>query len=152
MNTIIIICLIAGIAYLALFNKPKSHSTSELKMWFSSKLTEISENLEGDIIKDSNGEYPHSGKQSFEKQGTIIYLLLDKNYARFDISDKCSFGLSDILKTDGYKELDKQTRNLNLTLRLEENNVEGDEVETFDVLDEYIDDFPRYYTVTISGW
>ena len=30
--------------------------------------------------------------------------------------------------------------------------VEGDGVDTFDSLDEYIDDIPRYYTVTISGW
>ena len=68
MSTFIIILLIAGIAYLALFHKPKNHSEAELIKWFSSKLSDISINLEDDIEKDKKGEYTHSGKQSFDKR------------------------------------------------------------------------------------
>ena len=152
MSTFIIILLIAGIVYLALFHKPLNHSDSELKQWFGSKLSDIAAGLEDDIKKDEKGEYVHAGKQSFEKRGKITYVLHDKNYARFEVSDKNNISVQDIIETDGYKELDTKTRDLNLSIRLEEKNVEGDGVDTFGELDEYVDDIPRYYTVTISGW
>jgi hypothetical protein len=152
MSTFIIILLAAGIAYLAIFHKPQNHSEAELKKWFSSKLSDIADNLEGDIKKDEAGEYAHAGKQSFEKRGVINYVLRDKKHARFEVSDKNNISVKDIMDTDGYNKLERKTRELNLSIRLEEKNVEGDGVETFNELDEYIDDFPRYYTVTISGW
>ena len=152
MSTFVIILLIAGIAYLAIYHKPHNHSEAELKKWFSSKLSDIADNLEGDIKKDKDGEYAHAGKQSFEKHGAINYILRDKKNARFEISDKNNISVKDIMDTDGYNKLDAKARELNLSVRLEEKNVEGDGVDTFDELDEYIDDFPRYYTVTISGW
>ncbi len=152
MSTFVIILLVAGIAYLAIYHKPHNHSEAELNKWFSSKLSDIADNLEGDIKKDKDGEYAHAGKQSFEKRGAINYILRDKNYARFEISDKNNISVKDIMDTDGYNKLDAKARDLNLSIRLEEKYVEGDGVETFNELDEYIDDFPRYYTVTISGW
>ncbi len=152
MSTFIIILLVAGIVYLALFHKPSHHSEAELKKWFSTKLMEIAVGLESDIEKDKQGEYPHAGKQSFEKRGSITYLLRDKNNTRFDISDKNNLRSQDIIETVGYKTLQQKTDALNLVIRLDEKEVEGDGVNTFNELDEYIDDFPRYYTVTISGW
>jgi len=152
MSTFVIILLVAGIAYLAIYHKPHNHSEAELNKWFSSKLSDIADNLEGDIKKDKDGEYAHAGKQSFEKRGAINYILRDKNYARFEISDKNNISVKDIMDTDGYNKLDAKARDLNLSIRLEEKYVEGDGVETFNELDEYIDDFPRCYTVTISGW
>ena len=152
MSTLVIILLVAGIAYIAIYHKPHNHSEAELKKWFSSKLSDIADNLEGDFKKDKDGEYAHAGKQSFEKRDAIDYILRDKNYARFEISDKNNISMKDIMDTDGYNKLDAKARDLNLSIRLEEKYVEGDGVETFNELDEYIDDFPRYYTVTISGW
>jgi hypothetical protein len=152
MSTLVIILLAAGIAYLAIFHKPQNHTDAELKKWFSSKLSDIADRLEADIVKDKEGEYPHAGKQSFEKRGVITYILRDKNYARFDVSDKNDIGLREIKDTAGYSKLEAKTRDLGLSILLEEAEVEGDGVETFAELDEYIDDFPRYYTVTVSGW
>lgn len=152
MSTFIFILLVAGIAYLALFHRPQNYSETDLKKWFSSKLLNIAANLENDIEKDTRGEYPHAGKQSFDKRGMIVYLLLDKNYSRFDVSDKNAISLPDLMATAGYKKLEEKTRNLNLSMRLEEKEVSGDGVESFNELDEYTDDFPRYYTVTIGGW
>ena len=152
MSTFVIILLLAGIAYLAIFHKPHNHSDAELKKWFSSKLSEIADNLEADIKKDEDGEYAHAGRQTFEKRGAIDYVLRDKKYARFDVSDKNNISVKDVMDTDGYHKLSAKTRELNLSILLQERDVEGDGVETFNELDEYIDDFPRYYTVTISGW
>ena len=152
MSTFIIILLAAGIAYLAIFHKPQNHSEDELKKWYSSKLSDIADNLESDIRKDKEGEYAHTGRQSFEKRGLIDYILRDKNNERFEVSDKSSISAKGIMDTDGYNKLETKARELNLSIRLEEKNVKGDGVDTFDEIDEYIDDFPRYYTVTISGW
>jgi len=152
MSTFIIILIAAGIVYLALFHKPQQHSTAELKNWFSSRLSDIAAGLEADIEKDKQGEYPHAGRQSFESRGVINYVLRDKNLARFDISDKTALSVRDIMATDGYRALQSKVHSLGLSLLLEEKNVEGDGVNTFNEIDEYIDDFPRYYTVTVSGW
>ena len=152
MSTFIAILIVAGIAYIAISHKPQNHTDAELKKWFSSRLSAIANDLESDIEKDKDGEYAHPGKQSFKKQGAINYTLRDKKYARFDVSDKNDISVRDIMETDGYKKLEAKTRALNLSIRLEQKDVEGDGVETFNELDEYIDDYPRYYIVTISGW
>jgi hypothetical protein len=152
MSTFVFILLVVGVAYLAIFHKPSHHSEAELKKWFSAKLMEITAGLESDIEKDEAGEYPHAGKQSFAKRGSITYILRDKNNTRFDISDRNSLRSQDIMQTVGYKALEQKADTLNLVIRLDENAVEGDGVNSFNELDEYTDDFPRYYTVTISGW
>ena len=152
MSTYIFILIAVGIVYLAVFHKPEHYSEAELQKWFSTRLMAISSSLDDDIEKDKRGEYRHSGKQTFEKQGAITYVLFDKDYARFDISDKNNLNSQDIMETTGYKTLQQKSSSLGLEVFLQEKEVEGDDVETFDELDEYVDDFPRYYTVTISGW
>ena len=152
MNTILIILLICGIAYLALFHRPKQETPAELKQWFSDQMVKISEGLEKDIALDKQGHYPHSGKQSFEPKGRITYTLLDKNRSRFELSQFSELTRSDIESTQGYQQLKNKTEGLGLSIRLEEIEVEGDGVQTWNELDEYVDDYPRFYTVTISGW
>lgn len=152
MSTYIFILIAVGIVYLAVFHKPAHHSEAELQEWFSTRLMGISSSLDDDIEKDKRGEYRHSAKQSFEKQGAITYVLFDKDYTRFDISDKNDLNLQDIMETAGYKTLQQKSSSLGLEVFLQEKEVEGDDAETFDELDEYVDDFPRYYTVTVSGW
>ena len=152
MSTLILILVAASIAYLVLFHKPYRYTESDLKKWFSSKLIEISMNLEKDIEKDKKGEYVHAGLQTFDKRGAITYLLVDKHYARFDVSDTNSLSKVDILATVGYAALESKVNDLSLVIQLEEKDVEGDGVVSFDDMDEYIDDYPRYYVVTISGW
>jgi len=39
-----------------------------------------------------------------------------------------------------------------LSISLDEIEVEGDGVSTWNELDEYVDDIPRFYTITVSGW
>lgn len=152
MSTVIFILLAAGIAYLAIFHKPVNHSEADLQKWFSSRLERIAATIENDIDLDKRGEYPHAGIQSFDKRGSITYVLLDNKGARFDVSDKNSLSKQDIMSTTGYSKLEQKIQQLGLTMRLDEIEVEGDGVESFTQLDEYIFDYPRYYTVTVSGW
>ncbi len=152
MSTFVIIALAAGFIWLVFFHKPQLASDDDIRTWFSSKLSDIADRLERDIEKDKKGEYPHPGKQTFDKRGMIVYTLVDKDYARFDVSDKNAISVLDIMETEGYKKLDARVGELNLSIRLQEQEVEGDGVESFDELDEYTDDYPRYYTVTIGGW
>jgi hypothetical protein len=152
MNTIIIILLICGIAYLAFFKRPGQETKAELKRWFNDQLVTISDGLEKDIALDKRGHYPHSGKQSFEPKGSITYMLLDKNGSRFELSQFSELNSSDIESTRGYKQLKDKVDKLGLGIRLDEVDVDGDGVQTWNELDEYIDDYPRFYTVTIFGW
>jgi hypothetical protein len=152
MSTFIIILIVISIASLVIFHNPEKHSISELKNWFSKELSNIADNLDEDIDKDIRGEYPHEGAQTFNKRGMITYVIHDKHKSRFDISDKSALSSQDIMETDGYVKLLAKVRKLNLSIKLEEIDVEGDGVESFHELDEYTLDYPRYYTVTISGW
>jgi len=152
MNTFLIIALLCGIAVLALFHRPKHDSVAELKQWFSTQLTTVSENLENDIEQEKQGHYPHPGKQSFVSQGSITYTLLDKSLSRFELSQFSELTAGDIESTPGYALLRDKVGRLGLVMKLEEVEVEGDGVETWLELDEYVYDFPRYYAVTISGW
>ena len=83
-----------------LYHKPVNHTETELKNWFDSHLRQIAMKLETDIAKDKKGEYPHAGRQTFEKRGKITYVLLDKNHSRFDISDKNMLTTQDIMDLD----------------------------------------------------
>lgn len=152
MNTLIVILLVCGIAYLAFFHKAKDDSVPELKSWFSNQLLSISDNLEKDIELDRQGHYAHKGKQNFQPQGTITYTLLDKNLSRFELSQFSELTSADIESTPGYAQLSERAKQLGLDVRLDEVEVEGDGIETWHELDEYVYDFPRFYTVTVSGW
>jgi hypothetical protein len=152
MNSILIIILICGIAYLAIFHRPKQDTVAELKHWFSNQMVNISESLEKDIEMDKQGHYAHAGKQSFEPMGSITYTLLDKSLSRFELSQYSELTTEDIESTQGFAQLRDKAASLGLNISLDEVEVEGDGVETWHELDEYIYDFPRFYSITISGW
>jgi hypothetical protein len=152
MNTILIIVLICGIAALALYHRPEHDSVAELKTWFSGQLSAISADLTNDIERDKQGQYPHPGKASFKSRGSITYTLLDKNLSRFELSQFNELTADDVKSTAGYAQLKAAVDELGLKLKLEEVEVEGDGVDSWHELDEYVYDFPRFYTVTISGW
>jgi hypothetical protein len=152
MNTLIVILLICGIAYLAFVHKVKDDSVPELKSWFSNQLLSISDNLEKDIELDKQGHYAHPGRRSFKPRGSITYTLLDKNLSRFELSQFSELTPADIESTPGYQQLSDRATRLGLEIRLDEVEVEGDGVETWHELDEYVYDFPHFYTITVSGW
>jgi hypothetical protein len=152
MNTLLIIVLICGIALLVFYHRPEHASVAELKNWFSAQLAAIGAHLENDIERDKQGQYPHPGRPSYKAKGSITYTLLDKNLSRFELSQFSELTTRDIESTPGYAQLKDVVDSLGLRMKLEEVEVEGDGVETWFELDEYVYDFPRFYTITISGW
>jgi len=152
MNTVLIVVLICGIAYLAFFHRPKQDTVAELRHWISSQLIAISEKLEQDIALDKQGHYPHSGRHSLKPQGSITYTLLDKNLSRFELSQFNELTSGHIKSTPGYRTLAEKAAKMGLAVRLDEVEVEGDGVNTWYELDEYVYDIPRFYTVTVAGW
>jgi hypothetical protein len=152
MNTVLIIVLVCGIAYLAYSNRPKQETVAELKRWISSQLVNISEKLESDIALDMKGHYPHPGKHSLTPKGRITYTLLDKNLSRFELSQFSELTSEDIRSTPGYQTLVDTADRMGVEIRLDEVEVDGDGVSTWHELDEYVYDIPRFYTVTVSGW
>ena len=152
MTTLLVIALLCGIAILAFVHKPREETVPEIRQWFSAQLGEISKNLADDIEQDRRGHYPHSGRQSFEPRGSITYTLLDKSLSRFELSQFSELTSADIESTPGYATLRETVNSMGLELRLDEIEVEGDGASTWNELDEYVYDIPRYYTVTVSGW
>jgi hypothetical protein len=152
MNTVLIIVLICGIAYLAYFHRPKQDTVAELKHWVSGQLISISKKLENDIVLDQQGHYAHPGRQSFVPRGSITYTLLDKNLSRFELSQFSQLTSEHIRSTAGYQALENAAERMGLEVRLDEVEVEGDGVSSWYELDEYVYDIPRFYTVTVSGW
>jgi len=57
----------------------------------------------------------------------------------------------DIGSTQGYQQLKDKVEDLGLSIRLDGIEVEGDGVQTRIELDEFINDYPGFYTVTVSG-
>ena len=152
MSKIILFLLLAGFVYMVLFHKPRQHSTEELTNWFDQQLVKIANKLEQDIELEKAGHYPHQGAESFASKGEITYHLLDKHYGRFELSQHTELTAQDIRNTDGYRKLQSHADSLGLQLELAEVMVDGDGVDGFNELDEFIADIPRYYTVKISGW
>ncbi len=120
--------------------------------WIDSHLTQISQNIEADINKEKQGFYPHQGKTDYKSKGYIEYILQEKTGARLQVSQRSLLSLDDIKNTAAYKNLALKAEALQLQLSIKEKNIDGDEVQTYEELDEYIDDIERYFIVTISGW
>ena len=54
--------------------------------------------------------------------------------------------------THNYQRLKAITEASGYSIELKEINIDGDGVDTYEELDEYTDDFERYFVITISGW
>ena len=148
----IFILISTGIVYLVFFNKHAHVSAEDVTKWFSEQLTDISENLQHDILRDQQGKYPHSDSDSFEARGMITYTLIDKKQLRFDISEHNTITMLDIMSTNGYRLLDNKVNELDLSIRLKQHQIEDNEVDDKFSQDEYVFATRRYYTVTIGGW
>ena len=147
--------LISGLGILCLFGCSNSNDEQQrqnLLKWIEFHLTQISQQIEADINKEKQGFYPHHGKTDYKSKGYIEYILQEKTGARLLVSQRSLLSLDDIKNTDAYKNLALKAEVLQLQLFIKEKNIDGDEVETYEELDEYIDDIERYFVVTISGW
>jgi hypothetical protein len=110
-----------------------------------------------DIEKEKQGlfvhlENPIRDAASVRSLGYIQYELKDKNGKRMKLPRFSLVSLNSIKMTENYQKLKSIVEDASYTIELKEINIDGDGVETYMELDEYTDDFERYFIITISGW
>ncbi len=147
--------LIGSLSILCAFGCANSNDEQvrkDLLKWLDFHIAQISQQIESDIKKEKKGFYPHPGKTEYSSKGYIEYELKEKTGERLLVSQRSLLTLSDIKHTDSFKQLALKAQTLNLQLEIKEKNIDGDEVESYLELDEYIDDIERYFVITVSGW
>ena len=133
-------------------NSNDEQERKDLLKWLDFHIAQISQQIGSDINKEKKGFYPHPGKTGYSSKGYIKYELKEKTGQRLLVSERSLLTLNDIKQTESFKQLALQVKKLNLQLEITEKNIDGDEVESFEELDEYIDDIERYFIITVSGW
>jgi hypothetical protein len=133
-------------------NTNDEQERKDLLKWLDFHIAQISQQIESDIKKEKKGFYPHSGKTGYASKGYIEYELKEKTGKRLEISERSLLTLNDIKYTESFKQLALKVQTLNFQLEITEKNIDGDEVESYEELDEYIDDIERYFVITVSGW
>jgi hypothetical protein len=133
-------------------NSNDEQERKDLLKWLDFHIAQISQQIESDIKKEKKGFYPHSGKTGYSSKGYIEYELKEKTGKRLEISERSLLTLNDIKHTESFKQLALKVQTLNFQLEITEKNIDGDDVESYQELDEYIDDVERYFVITVSGW
>ena len=147
--------LMGSLSILCAFGCSNSNDEQERKdllKWLDFHIAQISQQIESDIQKEKKGFYPHSGKTVYSSKGCIEYELKEKTGQRLEISQRSLLTLNDIKQTESFRQLALKVQTLSLQLEITEKNIDGDEVESYEELDEYIDDIERYFVITVSGW
>lgn len=147
--------LVSSLGVLCLFgcsNSNEEQDRQDLLKWINYQLIEISMEIEADIKKEKRGFYPHAGKEDYQSKGYIDIVLREKTGKRLEISSHSLVTVTDIENTEGYQQLRVEASKLHATVSVKEVEIDGDEVETMEELDEYIDDVHHYIVITVSGW
>lgn len=148
--------LISGITgVLCLFGCTNNNPEQERKdilRWIDFHLAELSQQLDADIKSETQGFYPHAEKTDYQSKGYIRYLIKQKTGQRMELSSHSLVTVEDIKNTDGYRRLEARTTGSGYQIKIEQIDIDGDEVDTHDELDEHIDDVYHYFVVTVSGW
>jgi len=147
--------IIGSLGVLCLVDCSNSNDEQERKdllKWINHNLSQISQHIEADIEKDKQGFFVHEGKTDYQSKGAIDYVLKEKTGQRLEVSQHSLLALDDIKNTEGYQQLQTVTSALKISLTIQEKNIDGDEVDSYEELDEYIDDIERYFVIRVSGW
>lgn len=125
--------------------------------WINHSLTPVIEKVADDIEIEKQGFYPHpENTQALNERadslGYIRYIIKDKTGGRLELSRFSLVSCNSIKMTENYQKLKSLVNDAGYTIELKEINIDGDGVETYQELDEYIDDFERYFIIVISGW
>lgn len=147
--------LIGSFGLLCLFgcsNNNDEQERQDLLKWINHNLTQINQQIKADIEKEKQGFFVHEGKTGYQSKGSIEYVLKEKTGHRLEVSQHSLLTLNDIKNTEAYRQLETTASTLKVLLAIQEMNIDGDEVDSFEELDEYIDDVQRYFVITVSGW
>ncbi len=125
--------------------------------WINHFLLSIIEKIDSDIETEKQGFYPHPENpqalnSTADSLGYIQYTIKDKAGKRLQLSEFSLVACNSIKMTENFQRLKSHVSNVGYHIELKEISIDGDGVQTFEQLDEYCDDFERYFVITISGW
>lgn len=145
---------------LAIIFKPRIDDEKERKKtidWINQSLIPIIDTVAADIETEKLGFYPHpENEQALNERadslGYIRYILKDKSGKRLELSQFSLVSCNSIKMTENYQKLKKQVNDAGYVIELKEINIDGDGIQIYEELDDYIDDYARYFIIVISGW
>ncbi len=125
--------------------------------WINHSLLAIIQTVSEDIETEKQGFYPHPENQqalnpSADSLGYIQYTINNKTGHRLELSQFSLVSCNSIKMTENYRKLKSLLNDAGYTIELKEINIDGDGIETYEELDEYTDDFERYFMILVSGW
>ncbi|NOQ87284.1 MAG: hypothetical protein GQ550_00020 [Gammaproteobacteria bacterium] len=145
---------------LAILLQPRIDDDKERQqtiVWINNYLLAIIQSVLDDIETEKLGFYPHPENQqalnlSADSLGYIQYIIKDKTGKRLELSQFSLVSCNSIKTTENYRKLKALINDAGYDIGLKEINIDGDGVETYEELDEYTDDFERYFVIHVSGW
>ena len=140
--------------------KPRIDDEAERKAvveWINHYLTTVLESIEDDIDTEKKGFFAHLDNQHSRNEktkslGYVQYVIKDKYGSRLELSQFSLVSCNSIKMTENYMKLKAITDEKGYAIELKEINIDGDGVDTYEELDDYLDDFERYLVITVSGW
>ena len=125
--------------------------------WINHFLLSIIRSVSDDIETEKQGFFPHPENQqalnpSADSLGYIQYIIKNKTGQRLELSQFSLVSCNSIKMTENYRQLKSLLNDAGYNIELKEINIDGDGIETYEELDEYTDDFERYFVILISGW
>lgn len=125
--------------------------------WINHSLIPVIEKVNDDIETEKLGFYPHPENQQAlnekaDSLGYIQYIIKDKAGGRLELSQFNLVSCNSIKMTDNYQKLKLLVNEAGYVIELKEINIDGDGIETYEELDDYIDNYERYFIIVISGW
>lgn len=125
--------------------------------WINHSLITVIDTVADDIETEKLGFYPHpENEQALNERadslGYVQYVIKNKSGGRLELSQFSLVSCNSIKMTENYQKLKSLVNDAGYTIELKEINIDGDGVDTYAELDEYIDDFERYFIIIVSGW
>ena len=125
--------------------------------WINHSLLPIIEKVSDDIEKEKLGFYPHPENEQAlnaraDSLGYIQYTLKNEAGARLELSQFNLVSCNSIKMTDSYQHLRSLIKDAGYTIELKEIYIDADGNRIYGELDDYVDNYDRYFVIVISGW
>jgi hypothetical protein len=125
--------------------------------WINHSLLPLVGKVTDDIETEKLGFFPHPENldalnERADSLGYIQYIIKNKTGGRLELSQFNLVSCNSIKMTENYQKLKSLVNDAGYTIELKEINIDGDGIETYEELDDYVDNYDRYFLIVISGW
>ena len=125
--------------------------------WINHSLLPLVEKVTDDIETEKLGFFPHPENlnalnERADSLGYIQYIIKNKAGGRLELSQFNLVSCNSIKMTENYQKIKSLVNDAGYTIELKEINIDGDGIETYEELDDYVDNYDRYFLIVISGW